>query len=142
MAKKKSDREAFAEAVKSAVTIEPMALEEEFVRLPADIASFNEQFAEALEEFLRAKRNEERTYARLYMSEREGAEKKTTEAMVRHTVELHPDYEAATLRRIMAEVEKARLRGVLDALSAKRDSLISVGAQIRDERRHGPTILD
>ena len=118
-----------------------MALEEEFVRLPADIARFNEDYAQAVNELLRAKRHEERTYARVYLEEREKLGKRT-EATVKANVELHEDIEQAVMRRIMAEVEKTRLRGVVEALSAKRDSLISIGAALRDERRGPPVIRE
>lgn len=123
-----------------AISIEPLALEEEFVRNPSDIARANAKYASALKRWLHAKRHEAKTYSRRYLELRETASSKLTEAMLKHMVEMDEDYQTAVMDRINAEVDKVRLHGVLEALKAKRDSLISIGAHMRAEMGGGPRI--
>ena len=52
------------------------------------------------------------------------------------------EYRDVKSHEIRAEVERSRIRGVLDAILAKRDGLISLGAHIRAEMRHDPTIRE
>ena len=127
------------------VQIFPEGLQEEFVRLPADLAYWNARFAEALRGFLTGKINLDRTEARCRIEERErlgAAGGKVTESMVESAVEAAPEMEKAREALMEAEVEKVRLYGVLDAIRAKRDMLISLGAQHRAEMAGDPSIRE
>lgn len=122
------------------VALFPEAIGEEMTRLPADLAYWNARYADVLRAFLKAKLDEDRTFARvaIYCREELAQSGKVTEAMVTAAVEKHPDIEAARLATIEAEVEKVRLYGVLDAIRSKRDMLQSLGAQLRVEMEHDP----
>lgn len=136
------------EFLKDCVTIEPMALEEEFVRLPADLAYWNERYSMANRTFLRAKIDRERTEARLTIQLREELAKtmpegkKPTVDAVGAAVKDHADMNAARNAEIDAEIEKARLYGVLDAVRAKKDMLVSIGAHHRAEMAGDPRIRE
>lgn len=133
------------------VQIEPLALEEEFIRLPADLAYWNERYSQAVRAFLVSKIEAERCEARLHMEVRtrlaaaapEGAKSKgPTVADIEAAVESQPELQAARMRALDAEVDKVRLQGVLDAVRAKRDMLVQLGARARIEMEADPVIRD
>lgn len=139
----KKNIDAVHSAVMDAVSIEPMALDEEFSKIPSLLASFNEQYADAYRKHLVAKHGVDRSYAACYLRHREEAEargEKVTEGLLKARVDADEQYHAAQDRAISAEVEKLRLWGVLDALRAKRDALISIGAHLRAEMQGNPSI--
>jgi hypothetical protein len=125
------------------VRIEPLCMEEEFVRLPADLAHWNAQLSDAVRAFLLAKLNLEETEAKLTIVHREAliAENgKTTESQVAAAVTVDPKLHAARVMLIEAEVAKGRIGGFAEAVKAKRDMLISLGAQLRAEMQGDPSI--
>jgi len=134
------------------VQIEPLALEEEFIRLPADLAYWNERYSQAVRAFLISKIEVERCGARLHLEVRtrlmgvavpEGAKSKgPTVADIEAAVESEPELQAARMRALDAEVDKVRLQGVLDAVRAKRDMLVQLGARARIEMEADPVIRD
>lgn len=129
-----------------AVMIEPEALEEEFVRMPADLARWNQLYAEALGRHMEAKAKVDRVYARTFIKLKGAASdddspKRRTETDIKSAVELDVGYRAAQDELVTALVEKTRLYGVVDAIRAKRDALISIGAGRRAEL-HPPRIRD
>jgi hypothetical protein len=133
------------EYLRSCVHILPEALEEEFVRLPTDLAYWNGKYAEASREHLVAKMEMDRLRARLLIEHREKlmlTNTKVTESMVESAVEQDETYGAGRLRLIEAEVEKVRLHGALDAIRTKRDMLISLGAHVRAEMAGDPHLRE
>jgi hypothetical protein len=144
------------EYLKKSVDIEPMAIEEEFVRLPGDLAYWNERYARAVNDYLKAKVGRERTESRLYLEQREhltakasveaaegkkGAKAPTVDE-IRSAVAGHRDMVEAEDAELLMEVEKVRLYGVLDAIRAKRDMLIQIGSRQRVEMEHDPVIRE
>lgn len=127
------------------VTMDPLQLEEEFVQLPATLAYWNERYAETQRSFLRAKVDRERSSARLTMECRaqiEAKKGKATVSDVEAAVDGHPDYMALKDAELDAEIETRRVYGVLDAIRAKKEMLISLGAHIRAEMQSDPTLRD
>lgn len=125
------------------VQILPEALNEEFVRVGADLAYWNEQFSRASRRFLHTKMALEQTEARLSIQIREalnGGGARVTEAMIVSRVITDDVYTEVRLGHVEAEAEKVRLYGVLDAIRTKRDMLVSIGAQMRAEMNADPTI--
>lgn len=127
----------------ASVTVTPEAMEEEFVRAPADIAYWNSLSAQAMKAHLLAKWAAEKTEARLKVEMREqlvAEGKKPTESMVDAAVVLHPDMERDKLAAIEAEVEFVRVRGIAKAVSDKKDVLQSLGATYRAEMEGDPMV--
>ena len=123
--------------VRSATTIEPLQIAEEYVRMPGDLAYWNGQYADAQEGYLRAKLRREEGEARTRLRVRGEAElegKRVTESHVDALVSTDPDYLAVSEQEIAAEVLKVKVIGVVDAIRAKRDMLISLGAHLRMEQ--------
>lgn len=118
------------------VTVEPLQLEEEFVRLPADLAYWHARAADALREYQMSKLEQDKTEANLRIVVREhiiATGGKPTESQVESGMVLRPEYSEARARTIEAEVEYQRLRGVCEAVRVKRDALVALGQQARAE---------
>ena len=127
------------------VTITPEAIQEEFIRVPADLAYWGELHAQAVKVHLTAKMEVERMAAKLAMEYRERMSvegKKTTEATVEAAVLLDSAYHEARLAAIEAEATRASLRSRFDAVAAKRDMVQSLGAQIRVEMERDPIVRE
>ena len=127
----------------ASVQIEPMAMQEEYVRIAPDLAYWNDRYAKVLKSFQIAKLEVETTEARLYIQQRnamldEG--KKPTEAQINTAVTIDPELREVKMELIMAEVEKVRIAGVCDAVRTKRDMLVSLGATMRAEYASEPSI--
>lgn len=164
--------------LKTCIDIEPLALEEEFVRLPADYAYWNARFSTGLRAFNVAKVALERIDARLHIEMRETLMAQAKEAAdtaaeildaaaeaevasgkkakakpkvsiksptvddISAAKQSCKEYQDAQDALLDAEVEKARLYGVLKSIEFKRDSLIQLGAKVRVEMQHDPVIRD
>jgi len=142
--------------LKKSVDIEPMAIEEEFVRLPGDLAYWNERYARAVTSYLTNKIQRERIEARLYLEQREHLTAKVNVEVaegkkggkaptideIKSAVAGHCSMIEAEDMELSSEVEKVRLYGVLDAIRAKRDMLIQIGSRQRVEMEHDPVIRD
>jgi hypothetical protein len=126
--------------IHDAVKIEPMALEEEFIRVPADIAYFGEKHSAAVRKKLLAKHDFERVEAKLYMEIREEADTKITEATIRAKMLQNEEHYDAKLVAIEAEADEKAASHRLSALLAKRDALINLGANYRAEMGGNPSI--
>lgn len=128
------------------VVIDPLALQEEFVRMPSDIAYWNERYSDAYRASLLAKAELERAEAILTIQTREelilNGNARPTELVVTSTVTNDARYQAARGTYVEAEVERVRVNGILDALRTKREMLVSLGAHIRAEMRGEPTIRE
>lgn len=129
--------------VMEATSIDPLLLEEEFAGIASKLAYFNEQYADAYRNMLLAKARYERTEAQRSLEIRESLDdggKKPTEATIRAHVDTDDKVIAARLHLVECESDKVRLGGVLDALRAKKDALISIGAHIRAEMGGNPSL--
>lgn len=132
--------------LKDCVTIAPEAIQEEFVRVPADIAYWGELYANALRAWKIAKLTSEKMIAMLNIEHRErliegGVAKPTVDA-VKSAVVQDDRYEVTKLAEIEAEAAHASLRSRCQAIAAKKDMVQSLGAQLRVEMGHDPTVRD
>lgn len=118
------------------VNTDPLKLDDEFVRLPADLAYWHHKCAEALRAFQTAKLDTKRLEARLRIEVREGQVaqgKKPTVDAVEAEVEMSEEMYEARLAVVALEATYERLRGVVDAVRAKREMVVSIGHQLRAE---------
>ena len=125
--------------------IEPLALEEEYVRLPGDMAYWNGRYADVYRHWLEVKVQRDLVYHRLHKDYREALENKAngtriTIKEVESMVAQDSDYLDVKAKELVAESEKIRLYGVMEALRAKKDMLISLGAHIRLEMGNDPLV--
>jgi len=128
--------------LKKCVSIEPLALNEEYVQFSSDLAYWNAYHAEALRTHLIASLNVDRVVAmrRIELRAKMAETQKVTESMIDAAVDMDIAVCTARFEAIEAEVEKVRLRGVVDALHAKKDMLVSLGATIRMEMEGEPSL--
>jgi len=130
------DEDKVRDYAKDCTKIMPEAIQEEFVRMPADLGFWNERCADALRAHLLAKLAKDETHSRLYIHHRErmaAAGHKATETQVEAAIDTDPEMHEAQLRVVDTQVDYQRARGVVDAVSCKRDMLQSLGAHIRTE---------
>lgn len=151
--------------LRDCVDIDDTALNEEFIRVPADLAYWNHQFAEAVQELAQSKFVREQVYARrraevrdelmqaardaydtaMDMATTPAEEKKiklkapTVDDIDSATV-VDEEYAEAKQREIDAEGAKARMYGIVDAVRTKRDMLIQMGADRRVEMQGDPQL--
>lgn len=118
------------------VNTDPLKLDDEFVRLPADLAYWHGQASNALREYQIAKIDTKRLEARLSIEHRErqlAEGKKPTESTVSAAVETDDEMYEARKSLVTLESDYERIRGVVDAVRAKKDMVVSIGHQIRAE---------
>jgi hypothetical protein len=127
---------------KECVRLEPTALEEEFVRYTADLAYWGERLAEAKRTEALDKLQRDVVAADLDVAAREAlaGDKKPTEAAVSAWVQKHPAMLESEKNLIECGFHVDRVRATYDALRAKRDMLVGLGAQQRAELQGEPTI--
>ncbi len=133
--------------LKDCVAIEPLALTEEFVRLPADLAYWSEQHASAyryaLERELYRKTLEGKLYSEHQLrlaAGRIGAGRGPTVDEVKSAIAQDPSYIAARAEENEADSARVRLLGVVEAIRAKREMIVSLGAHLRAEMQHDPLL--
>jgi hypothetical protein len=129
--------------LKECLEIDNLALEEEFTRMPADLAYWANQYAEATKAFHLAKIDLDRTEAKLAVHHRvrlADAGVKATESMVTAAVETDDTLYNAKVRLLEAEYLRNQLSGTCEAVRSKRDMLISLGANYRAEMQGDPSI--
>jgi hypothetical protein len=133
------------EYLRKCVRIDPLDIQTEFIRIPGDLAYWNDRYAEALREHLTSKTDLEVLKAQLQPLVRQAlldAGGKVTEAQVAAAIETHDEVIEAKHRCITAEVEKNRLFGSLDAIRSKKEMLVSLGAHLRAEMGGDPALRD
>lgn len=113
--------------------IDPVLIQNEYIKLPAHLARANAVLVSRTEDYLHAKHAFEKTEAQISIEMREIASGKMTVNAVRDQVLVDKRYELAHLVLIDAEIEMRRVRAVVDAIHAKKEMLISLGATIRKE---------
>jgi hypothetical protein len=133
------------------VQIDEFAIREEYQRLPADYAYWNGQYAKAYRAWTGAKLATEQTHALLHaklqsdlesykISKDDKKQPRVTVGEIESAVLRDPRYAAARMAELDAEAEKIKLWGVMEALRAKREMLVSLGATMRQEAEHDPLI--
>lgn len=118
------------------VALDPLALDEEFVRLPADLAYWNERYAGAIRAHLVAKLDAAQVEAAVTLEIREEAAAtgaKLTVADVEKRVELDPRVANAHVRLVETDAARQHARLRCESVAAKRDMLQSLGAKVRAE---------
>ncbi len=118
---------------REAVAITPEAIAEEFTRIPSDLAFWGERFAESSRTYLLAEQAVKECRSRLRLAIRETAAVKMTVDAVEAEVEGRAEYQSLKLAEIESEAAKMMSKARLDALIAKKDMLVSLGAHIRAE---------
>jgi len=132
------------EFVEEAVRIDPTNLNQEYIQLPSQLAYFNNRYAEVYRYWTECKAVSEQVAAQLAQQIRDHlsatSKGRVTLAEVDQQVLLDPTYRQAKAKERVAEAEKVRLYGVMDALRTKRDMLISLGANYRLEMSGDPML--
>jgi hypothetical protein len=131
--------------LRECTSIYPEQIEEEFVRTPADVAYWNARYAEALEVSLRAKHFADSEWARIWLLHREerlAGGDKATEKVLENLTLTDPAYQAAREAMVVADVEKAKAYGHIDAVHTKKDMLQSLGAKLRAEMSSDPQVRE
>lgn len=124
------------EYLRSSTHVDDFDINGEYVRLSADLAYWNEQYAHAYRSWRVAKlaidrvKSEQRAIIRANL---EFEKAKVTIAEVESLVLCTPQYQDAVRTELDAEFEKMRLFGVVDAVRAKKEMLVSLGAHMRAE---------
>mgnify|MGYP004447264417 CR=1 FL=1 len=120
-------------------------LDSEFIGLPALLHQYGFLAAHARAEVDGQKYAMERLYAIVDAESRQEAERmnvRMTEKKLENTVITDQRYQQAKLAYIEARKKAGLLGAVLDALNAKKDCLISLGANYRSSGGTGPRILN
>jgi hypothetical protein len=137
------DDEGFPARVADAVTINETALNEEYIRIPSDIAFLGQQYATAYRRAGEAKIRENKLEAATTISIRAQAaasNEKLTLPDLAARVDTDEEVVLARLETVRAEAEKLRVRGYYDAVLAKKDMVISIGATLREEMKSTPSL--
>lgn len=137
------DLEAYRQAC---VKIDELCLNEEFIRTPADVAYWSDQYSIIYREWQLAKCDREQAWgAAIKRAKNELytlGEKRPTVADCESGALNDDLYAQAKRREINFEAEKIRLSGMLEALRTKRDMLVSLGANHRAELQQGLCIKE
>jgi hypothetical protein len=129
--------------LRARLSIDPNALDAEFLACPADTAHLGWKLAEAIKAHLKAKKAARK--ARALVSVVKRAEmtvngKAPTVDAVRDAVELAPEVDAADAAEIEAEAARERAKTDFEAVRAKRDMLVQLGAARRAEWESDPVV--
>jgi hypothetical protein len=125
--------------------VDPLTIKEQFTELPGRLAYWNARLADAHERLLEASAVVKLVTAAAQLTVRAqlaGRGEKVTESIVDAHVACDAACVQALLVEIDAEVEKQHVRGRVDALHAKRDMLMSLGAMLREEMKGDPMIRE
>ncbi len=125
-----------ADYLKQSVAITPEALQEEFTRVPSDMAYWGERFAEATGRALKAYHARKMAYAEALLRIKGVAKlsgNKLTEADAAAQAEVDPAYQLAVLEEAEAEAGKVAAKTRFDSVVAKKDMVVSIGATQRAE---------
>lgn len=130
--------------LRSCVEVDATDMRAEYSRVSSDLAFWSAQYAKAYSRFVQGKILLDRARASAYLVERETCEemgKKATEASIDARVRLDSQVQDAEAELIEADYERERLRGVVDAIRAKKDMLVSIGATVRAEWAADPGMM-
>jgi len=125
------------------VRIDDLCLNEEFVRVPADLAFWSARYADAVRNHLMAKHTLTTVESKLHLEHRAAAEltgRKITVGDLQAAVQTDQEYLDAAVAVIESDALRLRLRGNLDAVTAKKDMIQSLGAKLRAEMGADPMV--
>lgn len=126
--------------------VDPEALNDEFYRCPNDIAYLTAVHARAIGQHLRAKARTKRLHGLLRLKAREelaaAGSAKPNESVVDARVEAMPEYQEAQATEFEADVAREAAKGRVLAIMCKRDMLVQLGANRRQELERDPVIRD
>lgn len=115
----------------------PESVKEAYSRMPGEIASAAEAYAQASDAALRAKHQRDTKHAAVYLEIVEESErmmeKKPPEGVLKARIYNNVDYQDACTAYHDAELAKGNAQAVMEALRTKREMLISLGAHVRQE---------
>jgi len=135
--------EDMADFLTDSVKIDPLDLNREFVEFPARLAYWNNNLADATDRYLTAKADYETAKAAARVRLRSSTltiGKAPTREDIDAMVVLDDDVRSAQEVFMKADVDRTRVRGIVEALCAKRDMLQSLGAKIRAEMHSDPAL--
>lgn len=125
--------------LRTVVSIDDEDMVGEYSTVAHHLALWGTRYAAAQEAFLRAKLGRDHLEGRLRLTLRVEQEeltgKRVTEATLDALIKADERFVAAKVTEIEAEAESLRVRGILQALRAKADMLVSLGATQRTEMR-------
>ena len=136
-----------AKIIKDAITVSPEALQEEFIRLPGDIAHWSGRYAQAVRLFLIAEAARREAEARAWLeckaagiaSAGEKGKAPTVDDL-KAMVATRPEVLACVVEEIETAAEKERVRGIYEAVRTKKDAIVSIGATQRAELDGNPSL--
>lgn len=131
------------EALEDVFDIDPLDLQDAFCNTPAQLAYWSGKYATAYRKAAAAKANEKQVagaYREVARDRANAIRGKATEGDVAAQLEGIDEVQVAREATIEAEYEKVRVFGIVDAIRTKKEMLISVGAHVRAEMDHDPTI--
>jgi hypothetical protein len=134
-----SDEE--SKIVSQVVSIDSSDINSEYIRLPADLAYWNALYATAIGAELCLKQELKTLQATLEDRYRKEAKDRPTEKYLESCVNRDNGFLAARSALDGATVTKVRISGVVDAICAKREMLVSLGASLRAELQ-GPLSIN
>lgn len=141
----KDDNSILELKLRNRLKIEPEALDEEFQRCAASVATVGAHYAVAIGEHLRSKSRAKRTRGLVWLELRETLQNKHGRATADHiaaAVEQDQRVIDADDDEITCEVARERKKSDLAAMMAKRDMLIQMGSARRSEMASDPSIRE
>ena len=127
----------------SCVTLDQTVITSEMSRVSADFAYFANKYAKSHREWLRAKILDKRTRAQVYAEKRDLLQRtlgKATVSDIDAAVLLEEEVQKSEAHVIETEYIREDLKGTLQAVRAKRDMLVTLGAHMREEMKGNPSI--
>ena len=129
--------------VRSATSINPLGIHDEYVTLPAHMAYWSARHADAVELRLKAEANAEQIEAVLYVSIKKQSTwdgLKMTEKLADSFVKMDRKWREAQDAVAEARGNEKRLAAIVAACEAKANMLVSLGATIRKEMEGLPQL--
>lgn len=108
-------------------------LNDDFVEISGLFFFYSSRYAKAEHQRLRAKQALDLLYAQLDSQIRETSEKKPSEAQIKSMITMEDSYQKALSTLNDAGLIADLAKGAVDSLKAKRDALIQLGANHREE---------
>jgi len=126
--------------------LNPEEIKHEYTRISAELARFGEILADATRDAAFAKQKRDQVHASVYLDMVEGAEalqeKKPSEGVLKAKIQASVQYQGAVHAYIRAEHVRLTAFSDMEALRAKRDMVISLGAHVRQELKSDPSLYD
>jgi hypothetical protein len=136
--------EAFKPArVKDSTNIEEAALNSHFIRLSADLAYYNQIYSDVLDLLRSCERGLEFGEADIRTEYRAGTQpngRPASEGYIDDCVKSDHRYKKMREECDHAEVLKSRVAGIVDAIRAKKDMLVTLAANQRAELEGDPAV--